>query len=137
MGGHFSQGLVGTAIHEPRRSDRLNGKKVKLFLTCRLSSGENPGSYRAEAASSLVNSLRSSESVVELGTVPYRSLHHFYRACHVYVTPAYAESFAHPLVELMSSGLPVVASDCRCIAKSAAMRQCTFPAFRRMHWRNA
>jgi hypothetical protein len=27
------------------------------------------------------------------------------------VTPAYAESFAHPLVEAMSSGLPVVASD--------------------------
>ncbi len=27
------------------------------------------------------------------------------------MTPAYAESFAHPLVEAMSSGLPVVASD--------------------------
>jgi glycosyltransferase involved in cell wall biosynthesis len=27
------------------------------------------------------------------------------------VTPAYAESFAHPLIEAMSSGLPVVASD--------------------------
>jgi len=27
------------------------------------------------------------------------------------VSPAYAESFAHPLIESMSSGLPVVASD--------------------------
>jgi glycosyltransferase involved in cell wall biosynthesis len=95
----------------PILSDRLNGKKVKLFLTCRLSSDMNPGSYRAEAASSLVDALRGSESVVELGTIPYRSLHHLYRACHIYVTPAYAESFAHPLVESMSSGLPVVASD--------------------------
>jgi glycosyltransferase involved in cell wall biosynthesis len=95
----------------PILSSRLSGKKVKLFLTCRLSSDENPGSYRAEAASSLVNSLGSSESVVELGTVPYRSLHHLYRACNIYVTPAYAESFAHPLIESMSSGLPVVASD--------------------------
>jgi glycosyltransferase involved in cell wall biosynthesis len=94
----------------PILSDRLNGSKVKLFLTCRLNSAENPGSYRAEAASSLVNNLRG-QSVVELGTVPYRSLHHLYRACHIYVTPAYAESFAHPLVESMSSGLPVVASD--------------------------
>ena len=92
-------------------TERLNGRKVRLFLTCRLDSGENPGSYRTEAASSLVNSLRSSASVVELGTVPYRSLHRLYRACHIYVTPAYAESFAHPLVEAMSSGLPVVASD--------------------------
>ena len=84
---------------------------MKLFLTCRLNSDQNPGSYRTEAASSLVSRLRSSESVVELGTVPYRLLHHLYRACHIYVTPAYAESFAHPLIESMSSGLPVVASD--------------------------
>jgi glycosyltransferase involved in cell wall biosynthesis len=95
----------------PLLGQRLNGKKVKLFLTCRLTSDENPGSYRAEAASNLVNSLRGSDGVVELGTVPYRSLHHLYRACHIYVTPAYAESFAHPLIEAMSSGLPVVASD--------------------------
>ena len=95
----------------PILSERLHEKKVKLFLTCRLSSDTNPGTYRAEAASSLVDALRSSESVVELGTIPYRSLHHLYRACHIYVTPAYAESFAHPLIESMSSGLPVVASD--------------------------
>jgi glycosyltransferase involved in cell wall biosynthesis len=95
----------------PILNDRLNGKKVKLFLTCRLTSDANPGSYRTEAASSLVNALRSSESVIELGAIPYRSLHHLYRACHIYVTPAYTESFAHPLIESMSSGLPVVASD--------------------------
>ena len=49
--------------------------------------------------------------MVELGSVPYSLLHHVYRACDIYVTPAYAESFAHPLVEAMASGLPVVASD--------------------------
>ena len=95
----------------PLISRHLDGKKVKLFLTCRLTSVDNPGSYRAEAASALVGNLRASENIVELGSVPYRSLHHLYRACHIYVTPAYAESFAHPLVESMSSGLPVVASD--------------------------
>jgi glycosyltransferase involved in cell wall biosynthesis len=89
----------------------LSGRKVKLYLTCRLDSRQNPGTYRAEAASSLVSDLRAGHDIVELGTVPYRSLHHLYRACHIYVTPAYAESFAHPLVEAMSSGLPVVASD--------------------------
>ena len=95
----------------PILSDRLPGRKVKLFLTCRLSSHENPGVYRAESAASLVHELRSRETVVELGMIPYRSLHRLYRACHVYVTPAYAESFGHPLIEAMSSGLPVVASD--------------------------
>jgi glycosyltransferase involved in cell wall biosynthesis len=94
----------------PILNSRLKGK-VKLFLTCQLRSGENPGNYRAEFASSLASELRGSRNIVELGTIPYRSLHHLYRACHIYVTPAYAESFAHPLVEAMSSGLPVVASD--------------------------
>src|SRR5208282_5848103 len=92
-------------------SSRLKGKKVKLFLTCQLKSGENPGTYRTDAAASLANTLPGSGEIVELGTIPYRSLHHLYRACHIYVTPAYAESFAHPLIESMSSGLPVVASD--------------------------
>ena len=95
----------------PILTSRLKVKKVKLFLTCQLKSGENPGTYRAESAASLANELRGSGNIVELGTIAYRSLHHLYRACHIYVTPAYAESFAHPLIESMSSGLPVVASD--------------------------
>jgi len=95
----------------PILRSRLRQKKVKLFLTCRLNSAENPGTYRAESAALLVNDLRESQDIVELGSIPYRSLHHLYRACHIYVTPAYAESFAHPLIEAMSSGLPVVASD--------------------------
>jgi glycosyltransferase involved in cell wall biosynthesis len=105
---------------------RLKGKRVKLYLTCRLGLNDNPGTYRTEAASGLLHDLRNNDlrnndqqnndlrnkcEIVELGSVPYRSLHHLYRACHIYVSPAYAESFAHPLVEAMSSGLPVVASD--------------------------
>jgi len=90
---------------------RLGGRKVKLFLTCRLRSEENPGRYRANAASALVAELGIVDNVVELGTIPYSSLHQVYRACNIYVTPAYAESFAHPLVEAMASGLPVVAAD--------------------------
>jgi glycosyltransferase involved in cell wall biosynthesis len=94
----------------PILRSRLKGKKVKLFLTCRLNANENPGTYRADSAASLANKLRESQDIVELGAIPYRSLHHLYRACNIYVTPAYAESFAHPLIESMSSGLPVVAS---------------------------
>src|SRR5208283_5043635 len=49
---------------------REKDKKVKLFLTCRLDSGENPGTYRAESAASLASDLRESHDIVELGTVP-------------------------------------------------------------------
>jgi glycosyltransferase involved in cell wall biosynthesis len=95
----------------PILRDRLPGKKIKLLLTCRLSSSRNPGLYRAESAAALVSTLDVRDNIIELGPVPYRLLHHLYRACHIYVTPAYTETFAHPLVEAMSSGLPVVASD--------------------------
>jgi glycosyltransferase involved in cell wall biosynthesis len=86
-------------------------KPVKLFLTCKLERGANPGTYDGSSAGSLVQKLGIADNVVQLGAVPYGALHYLYRACDLYVTPAYAETFAHPLVEAMASGLPVVASD--------------------------
>ena len=86
-------------------------KPVKLFLNCKLQRGANPGTYDGADAGRLVRELGIQDNVVQLGAVPYASLHHLYRACDLYVTPAYAETFAHPLVEAMASGLPVAASD--------------------------
>lgn len=90
---------------------KLHPRTVRLILTCKLNSKDNAGDYHAETAAELVRQLRLSEEVVELGAVPYASLHRLYRACDLYVTPAYSETFAHPLVEAMASGLPVIASD--------------------------
>jgi glycosyltransferase involved in cell wall biosynthesis len=90
---------------------RLGDRKIKLVLTCKLRSENNPGEYQAETAAALIRKLGVESEVVELGTIPYELLHNLYSACDVYVTAAYAESFAHPLVEAMASGLPVVASD--------------------------
>jgi len=89
----------------------LKSRKVRLFLTCELQDDMNPGAYRTKRAAALIQQLGIRDEVVELGALPYRQLHHLYRACDVYVTPAYTETFAHPLVEAMASGLPVVASD--------------------------
>ena len=91
--------------------DKQRPRTARLILTCKLNSKDNPGDYHADTAAELVRQLRVGEEVVQLGTVPYGSLHHLYRACDLYVTPAYAETFAHPLVEAMASGLPVIASD--------------------------
>lgn len=89
----------------------LAKQSARLLLTCRLVPGMNPGAYRPETAARLVRELGVSDMVVELGAVPYRQLHQLYARADVYVTPAYAETFAHPLVEAMASGVPVVASD--------------------------
>jgi glycosyltransferase involved in cell wall biosynthesis len=95
----------------PLLRDRVAGRPIKLLLTCSLAAGKNPGAYRPEAAAELVKKLGVSGMVLELGEVPYRSLHKVYTSADVYVTPAYTETFAHPLVEAMACGVPVVASD--------------------------
>jgi glycosyltransferase involved in cell wall biosynthesis len=86
-------------------------RPIRLFLTCKLQDRQNPGAYKPNVAARLIEALQIRDEVVELGTIPYSLLHQVYAACHAYVTPAYTETFAHPLVEAMASGLPVVASD--------------------------
>jgi glycosyltransferase involved in cell wall biosynthesis len=95
----------------PVIKNHLEKRRVVLFLTCNLRSETNPGSFLAEPAAALVQRLGIAEQVVELGAIPYHLVHHVYRACDIYVTPAYTETFAHPLAEAMASGLPVAASD--------------------------
>jgi len=95
----------------PLLKSRVGGRRVKLVLTCELRPKPAWGPYDATAVRDLVRRLGVRDDLVELDLVPYRGLHHVYRACDVYVTPSYVESFGHPLVEAMASGLPVVASD--------------------------
>ncbi|MBZ5722030.1 MAG: glycosyltransferase family 4 protein [Acidobacteriia bacterium] len=104
----------------------LAPRRLRLTLTCEFHSKDG---YRTDVAAALLRQLDVANDVVQLGPVPYRSLSHLYQACDVYVTPAYTETFAHPLVEAMASGLPIVASDLpvhREICGSAALY---FPRF--------
>ena len=95
----------------PLVRSQMGNRSVRLLLTCELAAGKNPGAYRPDSAASLIKELGVSEMVVELGAIPNQQLHRLYARADLYVTPAYTETFAHPLVEAMSSGLPVIASD--------------------------
>lgn len=108
---------------------KLGTREVKLFLTCKLQAEQNPGSFDPTATGKLIHELGLAENVVELGAISYQHLHKLYRACDIYVSAAYAETFAHPLVEAMASGLPIVASDLpvhREIARDAGRCFATF-----------
>jgi glycosyltransferase involved in cell wall biosynthesis len=110
----------------PMLRTALAPRKLSLILTCEFRPSDG---YRTDLAAALLRRLDVATEVIQLGPVPYRSLSHLYRACDVYVTPAYTETFAHPLVEAMASGLPIVASDLpvhREICGSAALY---FPRF--------
>ncbi len=95
----------------PIIQQRLGTRPVRLLLTCKFESRSNSGAYKSDAAAALVHELNIADNVAQLGPVPYASLAGLYASSHIYVTPAYTETFAHPLVEAMASGLPVVASD--------------------------
>jgi glycosyltransferase involved in cell wall biosynthesis len=107
----------------------LPEKSPKLLLTTRLRSEDNPGDFHAEPTAALVRDLGLSEHVVELGAIPYRQLQHLYRACDLYVTASYAETFAHPVVEAMACGVPVVASDLPVHREVAGDAAVYFPRF--------
>lgn len=109
--------------------NEINSRPVKLILTCKFYTEQTPGAYRPEKAARMVKDLGLTEKVLQLGSVDYDQLHYVYREADLYVTPAYTETFAHPLVEAMASGLPVVASDLpvhREICREAALY---FPRF--------
>jgi glycosyltransferase involved in cell wall biosynthesis len=107
----------------------LYPRRIRLILTCKLAPAENPGSYRTERAAALVDALGIRDEVIELGAVPHAAVHNLYRSCDIYATPSYAETFAHPLVEAMASGLPVVASDLPIHREMCGQAALYFPRF--------
>ena len=113
----------------PLLRDRVAPRRVRLLLTTHLAPGANPGMYRPEAASELLKRLRISDMVVELGSIPYGQLHKLYPHADVYVSAAYTETFAHPLVEAMASGIPVVVSDIPVHREICADAAQYFPTF--------
>ena len=51
------------------------------------------------------------ENIHILGEVPYAEIQRYYGAAEMFVFPSYLETFGHPMLEAMASGLPTVAAD--------------------------
>lgn len=93
------------------RLKQQTGEDVQLVLTTDIQRGAVYGGYDATAAAELIDRLGVRDDIAMLGAVDYDKLHQLYKLCDVFVCPSYSESFGHPLVEAMASGLPIVSAD--------------------------
>ena len=88
---------------------------MKIKLVCTLSDRLlTDGSLYATQYDFLLARLRElgiSDTVAHAGHFDHNQLHHLYERADVFIFPSFTESFGLPLVEAMSCGLPVVASD--------------------------
>jgi len=62
-----------------------------------------------------INQLNLKGRVHYLGQVPYQDLPALYQGASLFVLPSLLETFGHPLVEAMASGIPIVASNVTCM----------------------
>ncbi len=109
--------------------ERLEGRKVLLVLTTDIKRGAVYGGYDATAAAELVDRFDVREEIAMLGAVEYGKLHQLYRVSDLFVCPSYSESFGHPLLEAMASGLPVVSADLQVHREVCADAALYFEAF--------
>ncbi len=87
------------------------GENALLVLTTDIRPGKSYGGYDATLASELIDRLGVRDRIAMLGEVPYDTLNDLYRQADLFVCPSYSESFGHPMLEAMASGLPIVAAN--------------------------
>lgn len=88
---------------------RSRGIPARLMTTL---SREITGEGTAyDALVTRIGALGLNESVASAGYLPYGQLHHLYDEADLFAFPSISESFGHPMVEALASGLPVVAAD--------------------------
>lgn len=69
------------------------------------------GDFTGSALDSILMEKAAADGLIDLGRRPYHELPALYRGHDVFVFPSLSETFGHPMVEAMSSGIPVVAAD--------------------------
>lgn len=67
--------------------------------------------YSARLRATIAASGELAQRIHVLGEVPYAEVRRYYENASLFVFPSYLETFGHPLLEAMASGVPTVAAD--------------------------
>ncbi len=123
---------LGTLLRALALLDQRHPGKYHLTLTAGLEGlrdQSNPHCPSLAEDRRLLRRLDSRGVVTDLGAVPYEALPERYRRADLFVFPSYTESFGHPLVEAMASGLPVLAADVPVNREMCGDAAAFFPTF--------
>ncbi len=101
---HKQPGLVCQAV----RSLRAEGIEARATITMGIAETRD---FLDGAHDHILLRQAEADDLVELGRRRYEDLPGLYHGHDVFVFPSISETFGHPMVEALSSGLPVVAAD--------------------------
>lgn len=101
---HKQPGLVCRAV------DELSAQGMDTHATITMDLRETDD-FRGGRHDRLMMEDALARGRVTLGRQPYESLPALYRQHDVFIFPSISETFGHPMVEALSSGLPVVVAD--------------------------
>lgn len=102
---------LGTLLKAVRTLNEVWTGKIRLTVTVDPSTFLLSDSVTAEVDRRLALDPGVIKAVEFIGAVPYDRIGELYACSDVFVFPSFVESFGHPLVEAMASGLPIIASD--------------------------
>lgn len=85
-----------------------NGHRFVLITTTSRSQTTDKAEY--DALKNRATELGVANVWIELGYVDHENLSKLYNLADIFVFPSFTESFGHPMVEAMASGLPIVAA---------------------------
>lgn len=111
---YSDQKNLGTLLLALQKLQETQPGRYQLRLTAGFGQewiGQHPffPNFRRERA--LYAQLQEAGVAEDVNWKTYGTLPDLYRSTDIFVFPSYTESFGHPLIEAMASGLPVVAAD--------------------------
>ncbi|MGA2449158.1 MAG: glycosyltransferase family 1 protein [Polyangiaceae bacterium] len=128
---HYSeQKNIGTLLRAMTSLEQRSRGRYFLQLTAGMAE-RRPGARLPSLSEdvALYRQLERRGAALDLGQRSYGALPDLYRSADVFVFPSYTESFGFPLVEAMSSGVPIVAADVPIHREMCGEAAVYFPAF--------